>query len=168
MEVEVDMEGVMVGGDNDSWVESVSLAGKEKPVMATTGVGGATEGFVLIACYPDLVEGSKRVENKGLEASDGPKGQRTMRKMKERVLKVVINKLVLSLISFKPTGNGPSDHSGLVVRDSALLKNKAQVAKGQFSSIGSAKEDGSDLRVGPNSTSSPDLNKKGEEGTTVV
>lgn len=142
-------------------------AGNEKLSSEMATPSYLVDKSVLRASHQSLVGGSKQVQRVGLEASGNLKGQGILRKIKERALKDVTNKLDTGPVSFKPMRNGPRVKMGIAFWKGETPKSKAQEMKDQLNEFGSVKQFGLGLRVGPNTAHHPDLNRDGDKGEAL-
>lgn len=120
MEMEERVESRVAGRVIDSRMESGAIIEKGKLVKGSGKANGLAKGVVLGASHPSLVEGSKRVQSAG-----NPNGQGSLRKMKERVLRDVTNRLEAGSVSFKPMVVGPGVVSRHISREASVYNNMA-------------------------------------------
>lgn len=148
METGDEMKDVTNVGDKAARMESGSSNRKSKPNMDAVNVDGSVDGFVLRASHPSLVEGSKRVGTTDERVNVNPDGQSILRRMKERVLKEVTNKLDVGPVTFKPLWAGSRLGRGTFTCESDVLNNKGLDAKACLGGEGLVRTNGSDSRVG--------------------
>lgn len=118
-----------------------------------TPASNSVETVVLSASHPDLLVGAKQVCAAVHSETENPKGQSILRRMKEKALKDITNKLEAGPVSFKPKWSGPRGGPGVTIREGVMLENKLSDNKAHTS----GGEKGIDMRAGPNLARLPDL-----------
>lgn len=105
---------------------SLDKTKRNKESISSDTLTGRT---ILKASHPNLVKGSRQVQRTEVEASKHPNGQGLLRRMKQKVLKDLKNKLVAGPVSFKPNHSGPCGGVSNIFGDGVITKGKAQLNK---------------------------------------
>lgn len=87
--------------------ESSYAEGREDTSNGASSGSSLMDRVVLSASHPNLIERARHVGSSELEAAGNPIGQGILRRMKEKVLKDVTNKLEVGPVNFKPNWSTP-------------------------------------------------------------
>lgn len=90
-----------------------------------------------------MLDGSKQVGSGGLEAVGNSNGPSMQKRLKERTLKDLTNKLEPGPKNFKPAWNGLKGGIRVVIREGVVGKNTAHGSKAHFENRATSKGSGS-------------------------
>lgn len=114
-----------------AWKDT-AIATNEEPARSKKTDPVSAGKAVINASHSSLIIGSKQVKQTELQEGVNPNGLGSQRRLKEKALKDVTNKLETGPVSLKSAWNGLRLGSSSFVKENLLFKNKAQLSKAQL------------------------------------
>lgn len=115
-------------------MESIAIVANAKAARSKKPDSTPMVEAVLKASHLSLIVGSKQVQQTEVQGAGNPNGVGMQRRLKEKAVKVVLNKLEAGPVNLKAIAawNGMPLGTGSAAKENVVSKTKAQLSKAQL------------------------------------